>query len=129
MNHPDSILHFPKNLKTTNQMKEVMNKKFDELTKSMAQSVTRRAALKKFGIGLAGMALACFGLAGTANAASGCGCVSDADCGYGKHCISGYGACCPSGTSGSCCCQNGKTHLPKCSPYYSPCTGACSIGA
>src|SRR5262249_6742805 len=34
----------------------------DELTKSMAQSVTRRAALKKFGIGLTGMALARFGL-------------------------------------------------------------------
>jgi len=28
---------------------------FDELTKSMAQSVTRRAALKKFGVGLAGV--------------------------------------------------------------------------
>ena len=39
-----------------------MNTKFDELTKSLAQSVTRRAALKKFGVGLAGMALACFGL-------------------------------------------------------------------
>ena len=37
-----------------------MNNQFDELTKSMAQSVTRRAALKKFGVGLAGMALACF---------------------------------------------------------------------
>src|SRR5881397_2795233 len=40
-----------------------MNNKFDELAKGMAQSVTRRAALKKFGIGLAGLALACFGLA------------------------------------------------------------------
>jgi len=40
-----------------------MNNKFDEFTKSMAQSVTRRAALKKFGVGLAGMALACFGFA------------------------------------------------------------------
>ncbi len=39
-----------------------MNNKFDELTKSMAQSVTRRGALKKFGVGLAGMALACFGM-------------------------------------------------------------------
>ena len=29
-----------------------MNNKFDELTKAMAQSVTRRAALKKFGLGL-----------------------------------------------------------------------------
>ena len=41
---------------------------FDELTKQMAQSVTRRAALKKFGIGLASMALACFGLAKRADA-------------------------------------------------------------
>ena len=45
-----------------------MNNKFDELTKNLAQSVTRRAALKKFGVGLAGMALACFGLAGKAYA-------------------------------------------------------------
>ena len=45
-----------------------MNNKFDELTKSLAQSVTRRAALKKFGVGLAGMALACFGLANKAEA-------------------------------------------------------------
>ena len=45
-----------------------MNNKFDELTKAMAQSVTRRAALKKFGVGLAGMALACFGLANQARA-------------------------------------------------------------
>ena len=40
-----------------------MNHKFDELTKGLAQSVTRRQAMKKFGRGLAGMALACFGLA------------------------------------------------------------------
>jgi hypothetical protein len=40
-----------------------MNHKFDELTKSMAQSVTRRAALKKFGVSLAGVALLCLGLA------------------------------------------------------------------
>ena len=46
-----------------------MNNQFDELTKQMAQSVTRRAALKKFGVGLAGMALACFGLANKARAA------------------------------------------------------------
>src|SRR5258708_6921162 len=45
-----------------------MNNKFDELAKGMAQSVTRRAALKKFSAGLAGMALACFGLANTAAA-------------------------------------------------------------
>jgi hypothetical protein len=45
-----------------------MNNKFDELTKGLAQSVTRRAALKKFGVGLAGIALACFGLANKAEA-------------------------------------------------------------
>ena len=45
-----------------------MNDKFDELAKGMAQSVTRRGALKKFGVGLAGMALACFGLADRAEA-------------------------------------------------------------
>ena len=47
-----------------------MNNQFDELTKSVAQSVTRRAALKKFGAGLAGMALACLGLANRAEAAN-----------------------------------------------------------
>jgi len=49
-----------------------MNNKFDELTKSLAQSVTRRAALKKFGVGIAGMALACFGLAIKTGAQTGC---------------------------------------------------------
>jgi len=39
-----------------------MNNKFDELTKGMAESVTRRQALKKFSFGIVGMALACFGL-------------------------------------------------------------------
>jgi hypothetical protein len=47
-----------------------MKSKFDELTKAMAQSVTRRAALKKFGVGLAGMALACFGLANRSRGAT-----------------------------------------------------------
>ena len=40
-----------------------MNDKFDELAKSMAQSVTRRGALKKFGVGFAGVLLATLGLA------------------------------------------------------------------
>ena len=39
-----------------------MNDKFDELAKNMAQSVTRRGALKKFGVGLAGAVLASLGL-------------------------------------------------------------------
>ena len=46
----------------------VMNTKFDELTKGLAQSVTRRQALTRFGVGLTGMALACFGLASKAQA-------------------------------------------------------------
>ena len=45
-----------------------MNHKFDELTKSLAQSVTRRGALKKFGVGLAGALLASFGAANTSHA-------------------------------------------------------------
>ena len=46
-----------------------MNNQFDELAKGLAQSVTRRGALKKFGIGLAGIALASLGLAKKAEAA------------------------------------------------------------
>lgn len=46
--------------------------KFDELAKGLAQSTTRRQALKKFGVGLAGIALACFGLADKAHATKAC---------------------------------------------------------
>lgn len=45
-----------------------MNEKFDELTKGLAQSVTRREALRKFGVGLAGIALAALGLTSQAEA-------------------------------------------------------------
>ena len=45
-----------------------MKNKFDELTKGLAQSVTRRQALRRFGIGLAGIALAMLGLPNKANA-------------------------------------------------------------
>jgi hypothetical protein len=45
-----------------------MNDKFDELAKGMAQSVTRRGALRKFGIGLASVSLAMLGLPITADA-------------------------------------------------------------
>jgi hypothetical protein len=48
-----------------------MNTQFDELTKDLAQAVTRRGALKKFSVGLAGMALAGLGLANKAEAAEG----------------------------------------------------------
>ena len=62
-----------------------MNNKFDELTKSMAQSVTRRGAVRKFGVGLASMALACLGLANRAEAQTPCvyagaACKRNSDC-------------------------------------------------
>ncbi len=76
-----------------------MNNKFDELTKQMAQSVTRRAALKKFGVGLAGMALACFGLASKAEANQG-GCKPYGNpCKQNSDCCSGI--CVPAWTKGS----------------------------
>jgi hypothetical protein len=64
-----------------------MNNKFDELAQGLVQSTTRRLALKRFGGGLAGMALACFGLANRAEAAPNVGCLpggyacqKDSDC-------------------------------------------------
>ena len=45
-----------------------MNDKFDDLAKGLAQSVTRRGALKQFGVGLAGLALALIGLTDKAHA-------------------------------------------------------------
>ena len=39
-----------------------MDNRFEELAKDVAQSVTRRAALKKFGLALAGLILTCFAL-------------------------------------------------------------------
>jgi len=47
-----------------------LNNEFDELTKNLAQSVTRRAALKKFGVGLASLTLACFAFANPAHAST-----------------------------------------------------------
>ena len=45
-----------------------MNDKFDELAKGLAQSVTRRQALRRFGVGLAGALLASLGLPNKAEA-------------------------------------------------------------
>jgi len=80
-----------------------MSSKFDELTKSLAQSVTRRAALKKFGVGFAGMLLACFGLANKAQADQ-CSCQGD-----------------------PCCCSHIRTRLNKNCPNYQYCADFCSI--
>ena len=108
-----------------------MNNQFDELTKNLAQSVTRRSALRKFGIGLAGMALAGFGLVSRAEAAkrSDCGCVSDADCNGTTHCLNGV--CVPKWCNDVCCCYHDKhfcgTKLPPCAPNYSSCGAACAF--
>jgi hypothetical protein len=71
-----------------------MKNQFDELAKGLAQSVTRRAALKKFGVGLAGMALAMLGMATKAQAGNGQAgdpCTSNGQCSSGLRCI--YGHC------------------------------------
>jgi hypothetical protein len=52
--------------------RKVMNGKFDELAKGLAQSVTRRGALKKFGIGLVGAMLASLVTANKAEARQSC---------------------------------------------------------
>ena len=112
-----------------------MNNPFDELTKSLAQSVTRRAALKKFSLGLAGMALACFGLANNAAAAKAC--VTHTDCAAGKICCDGV--CkqaipdwCDQSDNACCCHCTGtgrKAHLvtglPECHPGYLNCVSIC----
>ena len=68
---------------------EVVNK-FDELAKGMAQSVIRRQALKKFGVGLAGMAVTCFGLANRAHGGKSKFCLgSNLPCTHDGQCCSG----------------------------------------
>jgi len=65
-----------------------MNDQFDELAKGMAQSVTRRGALKQFGVGLAGVALAFLGLSNKAHAGH---CKpSEGRCTHNSQCCSGY---------------------------------------
>jgi hypothetical protein len=82
-----------------------MNNKFDELAKGLAQSVTRRQALRKFGVGLAGMVLACFGVANRAAGAN-------------------INACDP---PYSCCCHKCRTNVSKNSPWYVTCADECAL--
>jgi hypothetical protein len=117
-----------------NRRKESMNNRFDELTKSLAQSVTRRAALKKFGVCLAGMVLAAFGLANTAMAApKPTPCATDADCGSNGTCCSGMCYWLPTWCDPSvdiCCCDTNRctTTLPPCSGFYFYCVNGCANG-
>jgi hypothetical protein len=81
-----------------------MNDKFDELAKAMAQSVTRRAALKRFGGGLMAFALAVLGLANNAQAGTrgiGAKCGSNNQCQNGLWCV--RGVCSTQGGPGSAC--------------------------
>jgi hypothetical protein len=87
-----------------------MNHQFDELTKSMAQSVTRRAAFKKIGLGLAGMALAWFGLANRAEAGP-----DKVPKWYDQ-------------STNPCCCKSCKTWLPPGSTNYLTCVNLCGFG-
>lgn len=63
-----------------------MNDKFDELARALAQPLTRRAAVKRFGLGLAAFALATLGLTNKAEAGSG-GKVKKPLPSYGEPCI------------------------------------------
>src|SRR5437867_49452 len=69
MSHRAAARALTSETKGEKKERKVMNDKFDELAKGFAQSVTRRGALKKFGLGLAGIAVASLGLANTAHAA------------------------------------------------------------
>lgn len=86
-----------------------MNNKFDELAKGMAQSVTRRGAFKKFGVGLAGMALAYLGLANKGAAAQ-----------------KGIPGWCDLSVN-PCCCRHRRTWLPSSDPNYISCSSLCSF--
>jgi hypothetical protein len=116
-----------------------MNNSFDALTKSIAQSVTRRAALKKFGAGVAGIVLAAFGLANNARADKVKPCASDLDCASGTVCCQGTCWDRPSwcDPTTSCCCycagkgknRYGATALTPCDLSYSSCSATCSAFA
>jgi hypothetical protein len=67
-----------------------MDKQFDDLSKSLAEGVSRRVALRKLGIGMVGILLAAVGIGSPTRADAQIGrCATDADCGY----LSGQ-ACC-----------------------------------
>jgi len=56
--------------------RKTMNNKFVEITKGLVLSVTHCAALKRFGLGLAGIALAYFGLTNGTHAPTGSGSIA-----------------------------------------------------
>ena len=82
-----------------------MSNKFDELAKGLAQSVTRRGALKKFGIGIAGFALAAVGLTNKTEAGQAgkgyCAVVNGVQTGFCLHTARKVKVICPRG-GGNC---------------------------
>ena len=90
---------------------------FDELAKAMALSVTRRAAVKKFGFGLTTLALAALGLTNKAEARSPHPVIY---CKNNRNCRNSM-FCYITGTSYS--------PIGICSPYPSPLGGPCNITA
>ena len=93
-----------------------MNNKFDELTKSMAQSVTRRGVLKKLGVGLVATVAASLGL-GTAVAAG-------SRHGYAAlDSLGGYVGLCVDPTT----CQSGPYSRGGKVPTSGPFTQACGV--
>jgi hypothetical protein len=113
--------------KQKNERKKMSNQ-FDEIAKGLAQSVTRRTAFTKFGLGLASMALACFGLANKARATtyqgycqimgdpSGPGGIYNGACVDINGCVRGSSANCPAfGTSAG---PLGKVPDRACGYYY-----------
>jgi hypothetical protein len=87
-----------------------MKDKFDELAKGLAQSVTRRGAMKRFGVGFASVVLATIGLAGKASATPKLG-GHDDRCSAQKPCAPGL-VCCP---------RSRKINITYCSYYPSEC--------
>jgi len=106
-----------------------MNNQFDELAKGLAQSVTRRQALKRFGVGLASMALACFGLAnkGAADPKTTClrpgqPCTSNSECCSGICYNDGFGPVCLCSTDADCKgIKVGNSKTICCYGYCNPC--------
>jgi hypothetical protein len=100
-----------------------MNDKFDELAKGLAQSVTRRQALRRFGVGLVTALITSVGLASQAYA--GKHCTSGADCRGGTNNICHNGRCVPCVPSQVCDCSapysgcnfNDYNCIQCCNPY------------
>lgn len=95
-----------------------MKDKFDQMTKDLAQSVTRRGALKRFSLGVIGIALASLGLANGAEAGQP-RCKTSADCGGGYLCWSGH---CTQPTLNKC---NKCAYPYGCADGDTACVGAC----